>query len=67
MLPLDAACTLYPATAHPTSKQKLRVVNRAAIYGLIAGTYTPLAIGVLYTGGCVFYFAVRWYSWPANR
>ena len=47
LIALYAASTLYHAIPHPTFKQKLRVVDHAAIYLLIAGTYTPFTLGVL--------------------
>ncbi len=47
LIALYAASTLYHAIPHPTIKQRLRVVDHAAIYLLIAGTYTPFTLGVL--------------------
>jgi hemolysin III len=47
LIALYAASTLYHAIPHPSLKQKLRVVDHAAIYLLIAGTYTPFTLGVL--------------------
>lgn len=47
LVALYAASTLYHAIPHPGLKQKLRVVDHAAIYLLIAGTYTPFTLGVL--------------------
>ncbi len=47
LIALYAASTLYHAVPHPTLKQKLRVFDHAAIYLLIAGTYTPFTLGVL--------------------
>ena len=47
LVALYAASTLYHAIPHPSLKQKLRVVDHAAIYLLIAGTYTPFTLGVL--------------------
>ncbi len=47
LVALYAASTLYHAVPHPTLKQKLRVLDHAAIYLLIAGTYTPFTLGVL--------------------
>lgn len=38
---------LYHATWHPGAKQRLRTLDHAAIYVLIAGTYTPFTLGVL--------------------
>ena len=47
LIALYAASTLYHAVPHPTLKQRLRVLDHAAIYLLIAGTYTPFTLGVL--------------------
>jgi hemolysin III len=47
LIALYAASTLYHAIPHPTLKQRLRVLDHAAIYLLIAGTYTPFTLGVL--------------------
>lgn len=41
---LYAASTLYHAIPLPKAKQRLRVFDHAAIYLLIAGTYTPVAL-----------------------
>jgi hemolysin III len=38
---------LYHAAASPPLKLRLRLLDHAAIYLLIAGTYTPFALGVL--------------------
>jgi hemolysin III len=47
LVALYAASTLYHATTHPERKQRFRTVDHAAIYLLIAGTYTPFTLGVL--------------------
>lgn len=47
LIALYAASTLYHAVPHQTLKQRLRVADHAAIYLLIAGTYTPFTLGVL--------------------
>lgn len=47
LVALYAASTFYHAVPHPELKRKLRVVDHAAIYLLIAGTYTPFTLGVL--------------------
>lgn len=47
LVALYAASTLYHATSHPERKQRFRTVDHAAIYLLIAGTYTPFTLGVL--------------------
>jgi hemolysin III len=38
---------LYHASTSPRLKPRLRLLDHAAIYLLIAGTYTPFALGVL--------------------
>jgi len=47
---LYLASTLYHAIPHPRIKAILRLIDHAAIYLLIAGTYTPIALGVLHGG-----------------
>ena len=47
---LYLASTLYHAIAHPRIKAIFRALDHAAIYLLIAGTYTPIALGVLHGG-----------------
>ena len=47
LIALYAASMFYHAVRHPHYKQRLRVVDHAAIYLLIAGTYTPFTLGVL--------------------
>lgn len=47
MLALYLASTLYHAIPHERAKQVLRFVDHSAIYLLIAGTYTPFALGAL--------------------
>jgi hemolysin III len=42
-----ASSTLYHAVPPSRTKQVLQVVDHVAIYLLIAGTYTPYALGVL--------------------
>jgi hemolysin III len=44
---LYCASTLYHAIPSPRAKRVFRVLDHAAIYLLIAGTYTPFALGVL--------------------
>lgn len=41
------ASTLYHAVSHATAKRVFRTLDHAAIYLLIAGTYTPLCLVVL--------------------
>jgi hemolysin III len=47
MTVLYTASTLYHAIASPQVKRVLRVIDHCAIFGLIAGTYTPFMVGVL--------------------
>lgn len=44
---LYLASTLYHAIPHARAKAVLRRLDHASIYLLIAGTYTPIALGVL--------------------
>ncbi|KZC15388.1 hemolysin D [Rhodanobacter sp. FW510-R12] len=61
---LYLASTLYHAVAHVRIKAALQRLDHAAIYLLIAGTYTPIALGVLRGGwgwtmlGVIWSFAV---------
>jgi hemolysin III len=50
LLLLYGASTLYHALPSPRAKRVFRVLDHAAIYLLIAGTYTPFALGVLRGG-----------------
>lgn len=47
---LYLASTLYHAVAHERIKPAMQRLDHAAIYLLIAGTYTPIALGVLRGG-----------------
>jgi hemolysin III len=44
---LFTTSVLYHATSSPRLRPRLRLLDHAAIYVLIAGTYTPFALGVL--------------------
>jgi hemolysin III len=44
---LFTTSVLYHAARSPHLKPRLRLLDHSAIYVLIAGTYTPLALGVL--------------------
>jgi hemolysin III len=44
---LYSASTLYHALPHSRAKRVFRVLDHSAIYLLIAGTYTPFALGAL--------------------
>lgn len=47
LVSLYAASTIYHSTRDPTLRTKLRTVDHAAIYILIAGSYTPFTLVVL--------------------
>jgi hemolysin III len=47
LVALYAASTTYHAWPPSRTRQRLRVLDHAAIYLLIAGTYTPFTLGVL--------------------
>lgn len=57
---LYLASTLYHAIPHARAKQILRRIDHGAIYVLIAGTYTPIALGVLRGGWGWTLLAVVW-------
>lgn len=57
---LYAASTLYHALPVSRAKQILRVIDHVAIYILIAGSYTPFALGVLRGGWGWGLFGVIW-------
>jgi len=64
LLTLYAASTLYHSATKPTLRNRLNIFDHAAIYILIAGTYTPFCLITLAgkTGwilfGCVWSFAL---------
>ena len=47
MVLLYLASTLYHSTTHEAAKRLFRLFDHTAIFLLIAGTYTPFALGVL--------------------
>lgn len=60
LLLLFSASTLYHAVRHRVAKARLRVFDHAAIYVLIAGTYTPFTLGALRGPGGWALLAVVW-------
>lgn len=44
---LYAASTLYHSTTNPARRARMRILDHAAIYVLIAGTYTPIMLVIL--------------------
>jgi len=57
---LYVASTLYHSTAHPHTKAQLKVFDHCAIYGLIAGSYTPFALVGLRDHGGTWLLAAVW-------
>jgi hemolysin III len=47
MVLLYLASTLYHSLTHEAAKRLFRIIDHTAIFLLIAGTYTPFALGVL--------------------
>lgn len=60
LIGLYTASTLYHAARSPVLKARLKVFDHAAIYLLIAGTYTPFMIGALRGGWGWSLFGVVW-------
>lgn len=60
LIALYTSSTLYHAATNPVKRARLRVIDHAMIYVLIAGTYTPLTLVAL--GGKIGWliFAVSW-------
>lgn len=57
---LYAASTLYHSTTNPARRVKMRIFDHAAIYVLIAGSYTPIMLVILSgTLGWVM-FGISW-------
>lgn len=60
LIALYSASAIYHSTQDPAKRGRMRVVDHAAIYVLIAGTYTPVALIVLQgTIGWII-FSVSW-------
>ncbi|MBT8040904.1 MAG: hemolysin III family protein [Xanthomonadales bacterium] len=55
-----ATSTIYHAVPHPSGKKLLRLLDHNAIYLLIAGTYTPIVLGVLYGAWGWTLFGLVW-------
>lgn len=60
LIALYTASTVYHAATDPALKTRLKVADHAAIYLLIAGTYTPFMIGALRGGWGWSLFGVIW-------
>jgi hemolysin III len=57
---LYLASTLYHSARDPRTRARLKVLDHAAIYLLIAGTYTPFALGALRGGWGWSLFGITW-------
>ena len=57
---LYAASTFYHAVSSPRAKHALLIFDHSAIFLLIAGTYTPFTLGVLWGGWGWSLFGVVW-------
>jgi len=60
MVALYAASTAYHSVRGPRLKERMRVVDHAAIYILIAGTYTPFTLITLKGTGGWMIFGASW-------
>ena len=60
MIVLYAASTFYHAAKEPKLRRKLNIFDHAAIYVLIAGTYTPFCLLVLSQNLGWYLFIVVW-------
>jgi hemolysin III len=60
LVALYTTSTLYHAARRPRVRARLKVLDHAAIYLLIAGTYTPFMIGELRGGWGWGLFGVIW-------
>jgi hemolysin III len=60
MLLVYLASTLYHAWPQTHGKSLLQVIDHAAIFLLIAGTYTPFGLGPLRSGGGLAMLGIVW-------
>jgi len=60
LMTLYAASTLYHSAKDPTVRSRLRIMDHATIYVLIAGTYTPLTLITLNSTTGWVIFGVSW-------
>ena len=60
MLLVYLASTLYHCWPQTNTKSLLQVIDHAAIFLLIAGTYTPFAMGPLRGGGGLIMLGIVW-------
>jgi hemolysin III len=57
---LYAASTFYHAATAPKKRRKLNIFDHAAIYVLIAGSYTPFSLVALNSNLGLYLFALVW-------
>ncbi len=60
LIVLFGASTLYHSTEHGTQRERRRIFDHAAIFGLIAGTYSPVALITLRDDIGVLLFGLLW-------
>src|SRR5947208_15955479 len=60
MLLVYLASTLYHGWPQTHTKSLLQLLDHSAIFLLIAGTYTPFALGTLHGGGGLAMLAIVW-------
>jgi hemolysin III len=60
MVLLYVTSTVYHALPHSRLKERFRILDHAAIFLLIAGTYTPFTLGVLWGAWGWSLFGVVW-------
>jgi hemolysin III len=60
MVILYAASTFYHAAKHPKKRRKLNILDHAAIYVLIAGSYSPFCLVALDTDLGWYMFVFVW-------
>lgn len=60
MLVLYAASTFYHAAKHPKKRRKLNIFDHAAIYVLIAGSYSPFCLVALNSNLGWYMFVFVW-------
>src|SRR5438046_3170747 len=60
MLLVYLASTLYHCWPRTDTKSLLQVIDHSAIFLLIAGTYTPFALGTLHGGGGLAMLGIVW-------
>jgi hemolysin III len=60
LMALYAASTCYHSARDPALRKKLRIVDHASIYCVIAGTYTPFSLLVLKGSTAWFIFSITW-------